>query len=268
MSANNDFQNAIDTLVELREIGHDMPDFVANSIIDALTRAARQMVNRNRLANGWDSLREPEPVLTLQRPQDVRIVSPPRSPVDTPPPTRMQPNTPPPILRNIRPSQVLQQIRELQPDPEPNLEVRDRVLTEEEWFAQLNGDFLDELFAEENARPWVEENARPWAEEWAEHKARSHTVRAISRKRFEEPCKQDCVICFDRHTAGESIVTECGHEFGTQCWETWMNRPDGNHGCPNCRKQFPKTHSFKLRADRRPKNANQEQRNPVEEPII
>jgi hypothetical protein len=264
MSANNDFQNAIDTLVELREIGHDMPDFVANSIIDALTRAARQMVNRNRLANGWDSLREPEPVLTLQRPQELRIVS----PVDTPLPTRMQPNTPPPILRNIRPSQVLQQIRELQPDPEPNLEVRDRVLTEEEWFAQLNGDFLDELFAEENARPWVEENARPWAEEWAEHKARSHTVKAISRKRFEEACKQDCVICFDRHTAGESIVTECGHEFGTQCWETWMSNPGGNHGCPTCRAHLPHTLSFKLRAERRPKNTNQEHRDPVEEPIV
>ena len=327
MSADRDYQNALDTLNELREIGHDIPDYVANSIIDGLTRAARQMVNSNRMANGWTALREPEPILTLQRPEQVRPVSPPNTP-----PGRVQiPNTPPPIARQVRPSQLVEQIqaiqavqtiRYLRQAPAERLTfdqmeaiLRERFPESPEYIIRLyspqiynnydivsraNGgigsiqhqiehaifefDFHINQHAlmgpdpqeaeEDDEDDWIpiihnEENATPiprplprrtWAQQWAEHKENNHTVRAIGRKRFEAQCEQDCAICLDRHTAGESVVASCGHEFGAQCWETWMSNPGGNHTCPTCRAHLPHTLSFKLRADRRPKNAQERNR--------
>jgi len=316
MSADRDYQNARDTLNELREIGHELPEYVANSIIDALTRAARQMVNSNRMANGWAALREPEPepILTLQIPEQVRPVSPPGTPLLH---YIQIPNTPPPIVRQVRPSQVLEQIRALEaaqalrdlrqaPAERLTFDQMEAILRERfpdnpqeiirlyspeiynnyDIVSRANGgigtiqhqiehaifafDFHinqhallgpDPQEAEgDDEEGWIaiihnEENATPWAQQWAEHKALTHTVRAIGRKRFEAQCEQDCAICLDRHTTGESVVASCGHEFGGQCWETWMSNPGGNHTCPTCRAHLPHTLSFKLRADRKPKNS-------------
>jgi hypothetical protein len=122
-------------------------------------------------------------------------------------------------------------------------------------------DWIPIIHNEENATPIPRPlPRRTWAQQWAEHKENNHTVRAIGRKRFEAQCEQDCAICLDRHTAGESVVASCGHEFGAQCWETWMSNPGGNHTCPTCRAHLPHTLSFKLRADRRPKNAQERNR--------
>jgi len=89
-----------------------------------------------------------------------------------------------------------------------------------------------------------------WAEQWRQLKHRNKRS-CIGRARFEARCKDDCAICLDKHTNGESVVTECGHTFGSQCWETWMSNPSGNHTCPTCRHNKPKTTFFAMRVDRR-----------------
>jgi len=74
-----------------------------------------------------------------------------------------------------------------------------------------------------------------------------HKKKSIGRTVFEAMCKDQCAICLNIHTKGECIETECGHEFGKQCWETWISNPNGNHTCPTCREFRPLTTSFKIR---------------------
>jgi hypothetical protein len=106
---------------------------------------------------------------------------------------------------------------------------------------------------------WVQIRHRDeptWAEEWRQLK-RLNKRSCIGRSRFEAQCKDDCAICLEKHTNGDSVVTECGHTFGSQCWETWMSNPTGNHTCPTCRHDKPKTTFFAMRAERAPRdNAN------------
>jgi hypothetical protein len=331
MSAERDFQNAYDTLEELYRIGHDLPDYVANSIIDILTRTARNMVNHNRMANGRSALRQPE-VEPIEAHEEVRYQTPIR--------IRSQQDIPPNVTtrerRQVRPLHLLaevavnqepqyqepqgpqqgqhqeeQQDQEEQDQEEQDQEDQERLTVRqiELILCELFPDYshrvplytqqiydnytnatraqqghygtmehqaenaifefnfimeqqeerdreTQEIFLEDDDEDMfieliTERTARPWEEEWSEHKVNLQTVRAIGRKRFEAPCDEDCIICYERHIAGESIITDCGHEFGSQCWDSWMSNPEGNHSCPTCRKHLPHTLSFKLRADSR-----------------
>ena len=73
-------------------------------------------------------------------------------------------------------------------------------------------------------------------------------VNSISSRSFLAPCKDVCSICLDTHQKGESITTQCGHEFGNQCWEqlhtTVLN---GDIMCPLCRKACNFVNGYKQR---------------------
>ena len=69
----------------------------------------------------------------------------------------------------------------------------------------------------------------------------------IGQTKFEAQCAEDCAICMQRHTNGESLITDCGHVFGSQCFETWIINPNGNRSCPTCRKVLPSLVCFTLR---------------------
>jgi hypothetical protein len=88
-----------------------------------------------------------------------------------------------------------------------------------------------------------------WAEQWRQLKNLNKRS-CIGRARFEAICKDECAICLEKHTNGDSVITECGHTFGSQCWETWMSNPTGNHTCPTCRHNKPKTTFFAMRRDK------------------
>jgi len=72
----------------------------------------------------------------------------------------------------------------------------------------------------------------------------------ISRAEFDANCAESCSICLETHKKGDSIVTECHHEFGKQCFNNWLSAPNSNHKCPTCRKSMPRITLFKTRAPR------------------
>jgi hypothetical protein len=75
--------------------------------------------------------------------------------------------------------------------------------------------------------------------------------KVISKKKLEEPCPGSCAVCLETPKHKDSICTECNHYFCKPCWNSWMNAERSNKKCPTCRKDMPRTTSFKARAVRR-----------------
>jgi hypothetical protein len=63
----------------------------------------------------------------------------------------------------------------------------------------------------------------------------------IDKQQFHALCAEACAICLETHTKGDSVLTECNHEFCHQCWSQWITRAKT---CPACRKSRPSTTSF------------------------
>jgi hypothetical protein len=86
---------------------------------------------------------------------------------------------------------------------------------------------------------------------WEDYSKDYTTKRAIGKVRFDAKCKENCAICMENHTNGETILTECGHIYGKQCWQEWFNAANSSQTCPTCRKGCPKCISYTLRAERK-----------------
>jgi hypothetical protein len=73
-------------------------------------------------------------------------------------------------------------------------------------------------------------------------------VCSLSKDKFEALCDNQCSICYETHKTGDSIITDCNHQFGNVCFTTWSNSNNVNSKtCPCCRKKNPKITSFKKR---------------------
>ena len=70
-------------------------------------------------------------------------------------------------------------------------------------------------------------------------------LKTISSDLFATECADVCAICMEKHTIGNSIKTECTHEFGKQCFQMWMQASNSNHKCPTCRKECPQIVMFR-----------------------
>jgi len=73
----------------------------------------------------------------------------------------------------------------------------------------------------------------------------------IKKAEFDANCTESCAICLETHKKGDSIITDCNHEFGKQCYNNWMTALNSNHQCPNCRKATPRVTLYKTRAARK-----------------
>jgi len=73
----------------------------------------------------------------------------------------------------------------------------------------------------------------------------------IKQSEFYAICADSCAICLEKHKKGDTIMTNCCHEFGKECYNSWMNSPTSNHKCPTCRKDMPRVTSFKVRITRK-----------------
>lgn len=69
-------------------------------------------------------------------------------------------------------------------------------------------------------------------------------VKVISKKRLEENCQSECVICIDTLKYKNAIRTECNHYYCHECWNQWMKC---STSCPTCRMDRPRTTRFKGR---------------------
>ena len=87
----------------------------------------------------------------------------------------------------------------------------------------------------------------------------------IKKADFEAPCIDSCPICLEIHTKGDSLMTECNHEFGIQCYNSWMTAFTSNHTCPTCRKVTPRVTMYKTRCRKPRPFIIEDEEEPVQE---
>jgi hypothetical protein len=73
-------------------------------------------------------------------------------------------------------------------------------------------------------------------------------VKVIAKKKLEEACPSECAICQETPKYKDAVCTECDHYYCKDCWNGWMNAVGSNKKCPTCRKDMPRTTSYKTRA--------------------
>jgi hypothetical protein len=76
-----------------------------------------------------------------------------------------------------------------------------------------------------------------------------HTT-VLAKAALCAPCSDICAICLETHTKGNSVTTDCGHEFGKECWQTWSRQTHGHPSCGICRKKNPKVTMYRARRTR------------------
>jgi hypothetical protein len=72
----------------------------------------------------------------------------------------------------------------------------------------------------------------------------------IKKAEFDAICVDSCAICLEKHKKGDTVMTDCCHEFGKECFNQWFTSPNSNHKCPTCRKEMPCVTAFKTRVSR------------------
>jgi hypothetical protein len=74
----------------------------------------------------------------------------------------------------------------------------------------------------------------------------------VSTASLVAPCSDLCAICFETHNKGDIVATECGHEFGKECWHMFVESRHqyGVFNCPVCRKADPKVRTFACKKPR------------------
>jgi len=56
----------------------------------------------------------------------------------------------------------------------------------------------------------------------------------LSPEKLEEPMEDVCIICMESHTIKETLLTCCGHRFGTDCFNAWHKQRAAMNICVNC----------------------------------
>ena len=73
----------------------------------------------------------------------------------------------------------------------------------------------------------------------------------IKKAEFDAICTDLCPICIEPQKKGDTIMTDCNHEFCKPCYNSWMTAFTSNHTCPTCRKLMPRVTSFKIRTTKK-----------------
>ena len=72
-------------------------------------------------------------------------------------------------------------------------------------------------------------------------------TKVIAKKKLEEPCPAECAICQETPKFKDAVCTDCEHYYCKTCWTGWMNADGSNKSCPTCRKDMPRTTSYRAR---------------------
>jgi hypothetical protein len=75
-------------------------------------------------------------------------------------------------------------------------------------------------------------------------------IKTVSKEINDQPCSDTCPICMDTHTKSECIKTECEHEFGKKCFESWMTARNSNKKCPSCRMECSVVTMYKSKKEK------------------
>jgi len=87
----------------------------------------------------------------------------------------------------------------------------------------------------------------------------------IKKAEFNAICTDSCSICLEKHIKGDTIMTECNHEFGVKCYNSWMTAFTSNHTCPTCRKVTPRVTMYKTRCRKPRPFIIEDEEEPVQE---
>lgn len=77
-------------------------------------------------------------------------------------------------------------------------------------------------------------------------------IKTVSKEINDQPCQDACPICMDIHTKSECIKTECEHEFGKRCFQSWMTAANSNKKCPSCRMECSVVTMYKSKKEKTP----------------
>ena len=77
-------------------------------------------------------------------------------------------------------------------------------------------------------------------------------IKTVSKEINDQPCEDVCPICMDTHIKSECIKTECEHEFGKKCFESWMTSRGSNQKCPSCRMECNVVTMYKSKKEKTP----------------
>lgn len=263
MSSNADFVSAQRRLVNLHENGHNMDQDEMVRALDGLLGVTQQMVrNRREEIRNQVSNIPTRPRTPPGSPPRRRALTPPRTPPASPPRHRAltPPGTPPAIVRRPWPNLAAasaadylragdyEQAREAIARAE-----RAEALTAARFTGPVRPSALLREINEITGVIFAERaplgRRRDWMS-WQFYEPVFIKKRSIGQAKFEANCDEACVICFDTHTNGDSVVTECNHCFGKECWKTWMCNPTSNQTCPTCRTDRPNVISYTMRRPR------------------
>ena len=81
-------------------------------------------------------------------------------------------------------------------------------------------------------------------------------IKTVSKEINDQQCNDACPICMDIHTKSECIKTECEHEFGKKCFESWMTARNSNKKCPSCRMECTLVTMYKSKKEKSAVNQN------------
>ena len=265
MSSNTDFVSAQRRLFNLYENGPNMSQDEMVRALDGLLGITQQMVrNRREEIRNLSAFEIP----TTEIPRRFRAITPPGSPparrTAYPPPLPSQRHYPPAELRpaatprtfpNLFAASAADYLR-----AGDYVQARDAIeraednAREEAAEARYTGPVRPSALLREINEIRFAERAplgqrRDWMS-WQFYEPVYIKKRSIGQARFQANCKEACAICLDTHTNGDTVVTECKHCFGKECWKTWMCNPAGNQTCPTCRTDRPNVISYTMRRPR------------------
>ena len=75
--------------------------------------------------------------------------------------------------------------------------------------------------------------------------------KVLKKVLLDVPTENICGICLENHKKKDSVVCNCSHEFGKECfqeWQTTCQKNNKNVNCPSCRKTVSEIITFRERA--------------------
>jgi len=81
--------------------------------------------------------------------------------------------------------------------------------------------YIDKIFAERGYKPDLLGERR--------------LLVKLTREELDTSMEDACSICMESHAIGETILTDCGHRYGAECFSAWRKQRNTCVQCPLCK---------------------------------
>lgn len=98
----------------------------------------------------------------------------------------------------------------------------------------------------EEIKEQFRENRENRAQRKQREKGELIRYKVLSKQKLETVCDNQCVICHDKYTVKDMVITDCCSNFYCNpCLIQWTT---SHNSCPTCRKERPTTMGFRQKA--------------------